>query len=57
MSVAPKETVSLSQAYYTPSGPIALDRGGKGFARALDAIYIQYMEKPVDLQKAVVKSD
>lgn len=55
MNVEPKETVSLSQDYYIPSGPIMLDRGGKGFARALDAIYIHYKEKPADLQKAVDK--
>ncbi|MHB1364196.1 MAG: zinc-ribbon domain-containing protein [Eubacteriales bacterium] len=53
LNVMPKETVSLSQAYYTPSGPITLDRGGKGFARALDAIYIHYIDKPAELQKAV----
>ncbi len=55
MNVEPRETVSLSQAYYMPSGPITLDRGGKGFARALDAIYVHCMEKPADLQKAVEK--
>lgn len=53
MSVAPRDMVSLSQAYYQPSGPILLDRGGKGFARALDAIYIHYKDKPGDLQKAL----
>ncbi|MDD4774072.1 MAG: zinc ribbon domain-containing protein [Eubacteriales bacterium] len=55
MNVAPVDTPSLSQAYYAPSGPILLDRGGKGFARALDAIYDHYAEKPADLQKAVEK--
>lgn len=53
MHVAPRELVSLSQPYYTPSGPIVLDRGGKGFARALDSIYVYYNDKPADLQKAV----
>ncbi|MFA6736911.1 MAG: zinc ribbon domain-containing protein, partial [Saccharofermentanales bacterium] len=53
MHVEPRDRVSLSQEYYIPSGPILLDRGGKGFARALDAIYIHYKDKPADLQKAL----
>lgn len=55
MNVTPRDMPSLSQAYYAPSGPIILDRGGKGFARALDAIYDHYYDKPADLQKAVDK--
>jgi hypothetical protein len=51
--VEPREQASLSQAYFIPSGPIVLDSGGKGFARALDAIYEHYKDKPAEMQKAL----
>lgn len=53
MEVEPKDRVSLSQEYFIPSGPILLDRGGSGFARALDAIYLHYKDQPAELQTAI----